>query len=46
MGELIIAKSAGFCFGVTRAVNMVYEAIEKENVLYTPMARLFTMMRS
>ena len=36
MGELIIAKSAGFCFGVTRAVNMVYEAIEKENVpIYT-----------
>ena len=32
MGELTIAKSAGFCFGVTRAVNMVYEAIEKENV--------------
>ena len=30
MGELTIAKSAGFCFGVTRAVNMVYEAIEKE----------------
>ena len=27
MGELTIAKSAGFCFGVTRAVNMVYEAI-------------------
>ena len=23
MGELTIAKSAGFCFGVTRAVNMV-----------------------
>ena len=43
MGELTIAKSAGFCFGVTRAVNMVYEAIEKEN---TPMARLFTMTRS
>lgn len=36
MGELTIAKSAGFCFGVTRAVNMVYEAIEKENVpIYT-----------
>ncbi len=36
MGELIIAKSAGFCFGVTRAVNMVYEAIEKKNVpIYT-----------
>ena len=36
MGELTIAKSAGFCFGVTREVNMVYEAIEKENVpIYT-----------
>ena len=36
MGKLTIAKSAGFCFGVTRAVNMVYEAIEKENVpIYT-----------
>ena len=36
MGELTIAKRAGFCFGVTRAVNMVYEAIEKENVpIYT-----------
>ena len=36
MGELTIAKSAGFCFGVTRAVNMVYEAIEKENMpIYT-----------
>ena len=36
MGELTIAKSAGFCFGVTRAVNMVYEAIEKEDVpIYT-----------
>ena len=36
MGELTIAKSAGFCFGVTRAVNMVYEAIEEENTpIYT-----------
>ena len=36
MGELTIAKSAGCCFGVTRAVNMVYEAIEKKNVpIYT-----------
>ena len=36
MGELTIAKNAGFCFGVTRAVNMVYEAIENENVpIYT-----------
>lgn len=46
MGELTIAKSAGFCFGVTRAVNMVYEAIERKMCLYIPMARLFIMMRS
>ena len=34
--NVIIAKSAGFCFGVKRAVNMVYEAIEKESLpIYT-----------
>ena len=34
--NVIIAKSAGFCFGVKRAVNMVYEAIEKESIpIYT-----------
>ena len=27
--EVVKAKSAGFCFGVKRAVNMVYEEIEK-----------------
>ena len=27
--EILLAKSAGFCFGVTRAVNTVYEEIEK-----------------
>ena len=36
MGKLTIAKSAGFCFGVKRAVNMVYEAIDGENLpIYT-----------
>ena len=29
--NVILAKSAGFCFGVKRAVNMVYEEIEKAN---------------
>lgn len=29
--EAIVAKSAGFCFGVKRAVNTVYEEIEKKN---------------
>ena len=27
--EVILAKSAGFCFGVERAINLVYEQIEK-----------------
>ena len=26
--EVIVAKTAGFCFGVERAVNKVYEQIE------------------
>ena len=30
-----MAKSAGFCFGVKRAVKTVYEQAEKENHLYT-----------
>jgi len=29
MKNVVLAKSAGFCFGVKRAVNMVYEEIEK-----------------
>lgn len=29
MKDVILAKSAGFCFGVKRAVNMVYDEIEK-----------------
>ena len=34
--NLTIAKSAGFCFGVKRAVNMVYQAITDENMpIYT-----------
>lgn len=27
--EVILAKTAGFCFGVERAINLVYEQIEK-----------------
>ena len=26
--EVIVAKTAGFCFGVERAVNQVYDQIE------------------
>mgnify|MGYP001151744152 CR=1 FL=1 len=30
-----LAKSAGFCFGVKRAVDMVYERILEKEPLYT-----------
>lgn len=30
--EIFIAKTAGFCFGVKRAVEMVYDNVSKENV--------------
>ena len=33
--EVTVAKSAGFCFGVKRAVEMVYEEASKENPVYT-----------
>lgn len=28
--KVILAKTAGFCFGVQRAVDTVYEQIQKE----------------
>lgn len=33
--EVIVAKSAGFCFGVKRAVDMVYEEAEKSEKVFT-----------
>ncbi len=38
MKNVTLAKSAGFCFGVKRAVNMVYEEVDKvkESSLDTP----------
>lgn len=33
--EIKLAKSAGFCFGVKRAVDTVYEEIEKGNEIFT-----------
>lgn len=30
--EIFVAKSAGFCFGVNRAVNYVYESLGKGNI--------------
>ena len=33
--EVVLAESAGFCFGVKRAVETVYEQIEKGGIIYT-----------
>ncbi len=33
--EVITAKSAGFCFGVERAVDTVYEALNSDDKIYT-----------
>lgn len=33
--EVIVAKSAGFCFGVKRAVETVYSEVEKGKKIYT-----------
>lgn len=33
--KVTVAKSAGFCFGVKRAVELVYEQTAKEGALYT-----------
>ena len=35
MSKVTVAKSAGFCFGVDRAVNMVYGELEKETRVAT-----------
>ncbi|MBQ5361117.1 MAG: 4-hydroxy-3-methylbut-2-enyl diphosphate reductase, partial [Lachnospiraceae bacterium] len=33
--EIVTAKSAGFCFGVKRAVDTVYEEVEKGGPIFT-----------
>src|SRR5512144_2335028 len=33
--EIILAKRAGFCFGVKRATQMAFEAAEKEGKTYS-----------
>lgn len=33
--EITVAKSAGFCFGVDRAVKKVYELLDKDKKVYT-----------
>ena len=42
-----VAKTAGFCFGVERAVDRVYEQIRAEplKALFTPTDRSSTMSR-
>ena len=35
MREVTTAKSAGFCFGVKRAVDMVYDEAKKGERVYT-----------
>ena len=33
--EVVLAKAAGFCFGVKRAVDKVYEQVETDKKIYT-----------
>ncbi len=35
MKTVTLAKTAGFCFGVKRAVEMVYQEADKKNAVYT-----------
>ncbi|HAF26010.1 MAG TPA: 4-hydroxy-3-methylbut-2-enyl diphosphate reductase [Lachnospiraceae bacterium] len=35
MAKTLVAKTAGFCFGVERAVNAVYEELKKGGSIYT-----------
>lgn len=35
MSEIILAQSAGFCFGVKRAIEMAYKQIEKNEKTYS-----------
>ena len=35
MSNIQVAESAGFCFGVKRAIDMAYDAIDKESPLYS-----------
>lgn len=39
------ADSAGFCFGVKRAVDTVYDLLAEKNTKYIHLDRLFTTSR-
>ena len=43
--KVIVAKTAGFCFGVKRAVDQVYRQIEEEKSRFIRMDRSSTMRR-
>ena len=44
MKEVILAKSAGFCFGVQRAMDTVYAEADKKNVYtYGPVLQGLSM---
>ena len=36
MAEITVAESAGFCFGVDRAVKLCYQALEEHHNIATP----------
>ena len=35
MKDLLIAKTAGFCFGVKRAIDSVYKSLDEYDELYS-----------
>lgn len=37
--EITVAKSAGFCFGVKRAVDSVYKELEENSGKYIPLVQ-------
>ena len=43
--EVKVAKTAGFCFGVKRAVEKAYEVADAKEGRYIPMDLLSTMKR-
>ena len=44
MAEIKVARTAGFCFGVDRAVKLVYSELEKSGKRLQRSALLFIML--